>query len=243
MMSSPADVFAPWLGIFTTLRVEKGVPLFVREHWAEIERASQTLEIPFRLDLAREIRRLPRDSGRWRWIVRPGGVETLFTPENLAPAGPVTLSISPLRVGSLNWDARFKTVSRLTHLQAQRLASTAEVILLNERNEIASATRSNLFWRVGDRIFTPAHEAGCRRGVVRRFILSQQRVEEGFFPVADLFAADEIFLSNSLRGIVSVTVWEGRELRDFSAADQLRAAYEGEVARQVKVAEFSSSSD
>jgi branched-subunit amino acid aminotransferase/4-amino-4-deoxychorismate lyase len=52
--------------------------------------------------------------------------------------------------------------------------------------------------------------------------------------VADLDAAEEIFLTNSLRGIVSVRTWEGKPVRSSESATRLRAAYDAAVAAQVR---------
>jgi branched-subunit amino acid aminotransferase/4-amino-4-deoxychorismate lyase len=177
---------------------------------------------------------LPPLSGRWRWIVTPEETRTLFSEEETAPAGPLALSVSPVRVGSCNWDARFKTLSYLSHVQAWQTAATPEVILLNERGHVASASRTNIFWRRGEQVFTPAHEAGCRCGVVRAFVFQRQKVEAGHFPTSDLLEADEIFLTNSMRGIVSVNGVEGRSLTAFPCADRLREAYAEAVAAQFK---------
>ena len=46
----------------------------------------------------------------------------------------------------------------------------------------------------------------------------------------ELVGADEIFLTNSLRGIVSVNAIEGQTRRDFSRAGELRRQYEEAVA-------------
>ena len=139
------------------------------------------------------------------------------------------MAISTVRLGSQNWDARFKTVSYLAHIQALRMGPAPEMILLNEHGHVASAARANIFWRKGDRLYTPAHEAGCRCGVVRGFVLAQGIVEEGHFAVNELVAADEIFLTNSLRGIVSVNALEGDARTDFSCADELRRKYDQAV--------------
>ena len=146
---------------------------------------------------------------------------------------PVAISVATVRVGSGNWDARFKTVSYLTHVQAWKSAATPEVILLNEHGHVASAARANIFWRRDNQLFTPAHEAGCRNGVVRSFILKRRKVVLGHFPLSDLQQADEIFLTNSMKGIVSVNEWEGRSLKLFPQADKLREDYEVEVVTQV----------
>jgi branched-subunit amino acid aminotransferase/4-amino-4-deoxychorismate lyase len=233
MTKAVADEFAPWLGVFETLRVIEGVPLFVPEHLTALKRSARALGLKTRLDVEKARAALPRLSGRWRWIVAAEGTRSLFTEEVYSAPGPVALSISPLRLGSQNWDARFKTLSYLTHAQALKIAPTPEVILLNEHRQVASAARYNLFWRRGDRLFTPSHASGCRAGVVRDFVKQRRDVKEGEFDPDDLLGADEIFLTNSMRGIVSVNAIEGDLRSDFSEAEGLRMEYEEAVAKQV----------
>jgi branched-subunit amino acid aminotransferase/4-amino-4-deoxychorismate lyase len=101
---------------------------------------------------------------------------------------------------------------------------------------VASAARGNIFWRRGDRLFTPGHESGCRRGVVRGFVLARREVEEGSFPLDDVLEADEIFLTNSMRGIVSARTVEGRTVESDAAAGLLRCEYAAELKRQARIA-------
>ena len=233
MMYPPGD-FAPWLGIFETVRVFNGVPLFATNHLVELRRAARALDLPIKFDLQSEREKLPKCSGRWRWIVTTEETHTLFTEEPPASPRTMAISLSPLRVGSQNWDSRFKTLSHLLYTQAWQTAPTPEVILLNENGHVASASRSNIFWRIGDRVRTPAHAAGCRRGVVRGFVSERETVLGGHFPLKELLEADEVFLTNSMRGIISVSAMEGRKLKDFSCAQRLRRAYEAEVAARLR---------
>jgi branched-subunit amino acid aminotransferase/4-amino-4-deoxychorismate lyase len=232
-MPEPA-AFAPWRGVFETLRVEAGCALFAAEHEAELQRAAAALGLS--IDASQLRTAPPLQTGRWRWIVTSRGTETLFQEETFSAMGPISLAVSPVRVGSHNWDARFKTLSYLTHEQAGESVTTGEAVLLNERGDVASASRGNIFWRRGDVLFTPAHETGCRCGVVRQFVLQRRDVREDQLALAELLAADEIFLTNSLRGIVSVGTVEGNERSDFSTADALRNEYAAEVARQIAMA-------
>ena len=232
MTTGPAE-FAPWLGVFETLRVINGVPLFAAEHREELERAAQALGLKPEFDLGGERQKLSSLSGRWRWIVTSLETRTLFTAEELPALGPVGLSVSPVRVGSQNWDARFKTISYLSHAQAWKMATTTDAILLNEHGHVASASRSNIFWRRRDRLFTPAHETGCRCGIVRGFVLKTCEVEAGHFPLGDVLAADEIFLTNSMRGIVSVDALEGRQLGAPACAEELRRGYDAAIQAQI----------
>ncbi len=233
-MVNVAGEFAPWLGVFETLRVIDGVPLFVAEHQRELARAMEALALTTEANFERARAGIPTLSGRWRWVVTPEETRTFFTEEKVIGGLPLSLSVSLVRVGSFNWSSRFKTLSYLSHVQALKTASTPEVILLNEKGDVASAGRGNIFWRRGDRIFTPTHEAGCRCGVTRGFVLDHEKVEQGHYPAKDLQEADEIFVTNSMRGILSVNEVQGRRLKDCPLADKLREAYEDAVARQLK---------
>jgi branched-subunit amino acid aminotransferase/4-amino-4-deoxychorismate lyase len=232
-MSTPPPEFAPWLGVFETLRVVDGKPLFLDWHRAELASALAELDLVSDADFAAEAVKLPSKSGRWRWIVTRQGTQILFGEE--APMKPEStwLGVSPVRVGSYNWDARFKTVSHLSHMQAAQVAEGGEAVLLNEAGEVACASRANIFWMRGRKLYTPAHEAGCRCGVVRRFIMENYPVNQGRFMLNELLAADEIFLTNSLRGIVSVTLVQGKEVSSSDVADKLRVLYNAEIARQL----------
>jgi 4-amino-4-deoxychorismate lyase len=231
-MAKTIEDFSPWLGVFETLRVIEGTPLFVAEHFTELQRALEALGLKSDFDPSVARKELPSASGRWRWIVTPAESRTMFTAEEPPATEPVEVEVSPVKVGSVNWDARFKTVSYLSHAQAWKMAKTPEVVVLNEHGHVASAARGNIFWRRDGRLFTPAHEAGCRRGVVRGFVLARENVEEGHFLVEELLAAEEIFLTNSMRGIIPVRRVEGRALSSESA-ERLQDAYDAAVAAQL----------
>src|ERR1700677_2149826 len=142
MSKAPVE-FAPWLGAVETLRVVEGVPLFMEDHLREMGRAMEALDLKSDFNFEEARAELGRRSGRWRWVVTTEGTRTLFNEEEALPTEPVAISVSPMRVGSCNWDARFKTVSYLTHVQAAKTGLTPEVILLNESGHIASTARAN----------------------------------------------------------------------------------------------------
>jgi branched-subunit amino acid aminotransferase/4-amino-4-deoxychorismate lyase len=65
---------------------------------------------------------------------------------------------------------------------------------------------------------------------MRGFVLWREKVEVGHFPLQELLGAEEIFLTNSMRGIVSVSRVEDRPTLSTGVADRLREAYEAVVA-------------
>ncbi len=81
-----------------------------------------------------------------------------------------------------------------------------EVIILNENGYVAEAGNSNLFVVEKDQLLTPALDQGCVDGVMRRVILdlavkANIKVSECALLPKDLLHADEVFLTNAIRGI------------------------------------------
>ena len=215
--------FFPGFGVFETLRVEKGRPQFVEEHWRVFGEAAEALGIARAVDFRERAAHLPSgETGRWRWVATWEDQWESFTPEKPSARVAYSLEPAPQSVGSENWDARFKTLSYLTRWQARRAVTADEAILCNERGELASGACSNLFWVRGRSIYTPASEAGCRAGVVRGWVLGRVPVVEGRFPLSALEEAEEIFLTNSWIGVMPVNRYQDRAFPVGPVARRLR---------------------
>jgi branched-chain amino acid aminotransferase len=79
-------------------------------------------------------------------------------------------------------------------------------ILLNTAGNICDSTIANIFLVKDGIIFTPALSEGCVAGVMRQSLLqflkvNDWQVNEKVITEADLFAADEIFFTNSMYNI------------------------------------------
>lgn len=86
-----------------------------------------------------------------------------------------------------------------------------DAVLLNTRGSVAEATSSNLFAVVGGRLATPPVSEGALPGVMRRFVMEATAAEERPLAPDELFAASEIFLTNSL-GVRSLVSLDGRRI-------------------------------
>lgn len=85
----------------------------------------------------------------------------------------------------------------------------SDSLILNQYGRIADATIANVFWIKNQKVYTPSIEEGCVAGVTRRFLLqilpsAGYTVQEQSLCLEDLLDADEIFLTNAVRGIRSV---------------------------------------
>lgn len=86
-----------------------------------------------------------------------------------------------------------------------------EGIFLNQKGYIAEGIVSNIFWVKDQVVFTPSVEIGILNGITRQFIcflLKQKGIEvqEGFYPVEQLYDADEVFMTNSIQEIVPFNI-------------------------------------
>jgi len=75
-------------------------------------------------------------------------------------------------------------------------------VFLNERGELTEGSRSNLFVRRNGKLTTPPISSGLLPGILRGKLLeSGECTEEVLYP-HDLDTAEEIYLGNSLRGLI-----------------------------------------
>src|SRR2546423_15687028 len=92
----------------------------------------------------------------------------------------------------------------LTMLEDARCRGFDEVILLNERDEVAECTSANIFAAKGGQVWTPPLTSGCLPGITRELLLSEVRVaglpvSEHTLTPAALESADEGFISSTTR--------------------------------------------
>jgi D-alanine transaminase len=100
-----------------------------------------------------------------------------------------------------------------------------DALLVGEGHVLETAT-ANVWWRLGDELFTPATRAGVLPGVTRAFVCSNERVAEATFPLDDLLGADEAFTTSSIREVMPVVAIDGSSIGDGTpgpAAARLQA--------------------
>jgi branched-subunit amino acid aminotransferase/4-amino-4-deoxychorismate lyase len=128
-----------------------------------------------------------------------------------------------------------KPISYAVMMAAQRAANARgadDAILTGLGGELLEAPTANLWWRAGDTLFTPTLALGVLAGIIRAVIVELAdplgwRVVEGVFTTEDLLAADEAFLSSSVREVMPVVEVEGQPIGDGTpgpAAAKLQAA-------------------
>ena len=92
-----------------------------------------------------------------------------------------------------------------------------EGVMRNYRGELAECTQSNLFIVTGGVALTPPVDAGLLPGITRAFLFEVGAeagipVREAVLHDADLFAADESFLTSTTREVVPIVRVDARQI-------------------------------
>ena len=244
-MLRPDDGFYFGLGLFETVAVEQGRPLFLKEHLERLTRGMKLLGIrqrdPLRengaaADLEHTVRKWlsghPMERGAFKLVVTE---ENLILRERKHTYGPDQYSrglkadFSQVRRNSTSPLTYLKSLNYGDCILEKRKArehGVDEPVFLNERGEIYSRALRNLFFVRGDgRVVTPRLECGLLPGVVRRILLEHGAARETVIRPEDLKEMKEAFLTNSLMGVMPVRELAGIVYREREVTGRIMAAY------------------
>ena len=107
-----------------------------------------------------------------------------------------------------------KTTNRMLNTKASVYAQENDLnncILLNERKNVVEVTNGNIFLVKGNVVKTPALTEGCIKGVARKKIIEIIEkselfsIEETTISPFEIQKADEVFITNAIIGIQTVT--------------------------------------
>ncbi len=107
--------------------------------------------------------------------------------------------------------ANLKTTNALPYIMAAQQArdnNWDDALILNAQGHIIESSVANIFWIKNGKVFTPPLSEGCIAGVMRRFLLNTPGISVTEQPLTRsmLSTADELFLTNAIRGIKWVHV-------------------------------------
>ena len=124
------------------------------------------------------------------------------TPSDIPP-----VALSTVRMSSADPFIRHKTTFRAiyNHEFAKYSAKGFfDVIFLNEKGQVTEGAISNIFVRIRRRWYTPPVSCGLLPGIMRQTLIKKWSVREKILFPDDLRRADQIVLSNAVRGITEV---------------------------------------
>ena len=199
-------------GLFETLRLENGVCARADAHLARMCDSARLFGWTFDEEILRDTLRAlarahPQDCWRARLVLaRDGTVRGEAVPFDPSPqTWRVALAREPVDVRSpLVFN---KTTCRAFYdVAVAAVPEVDDVLLWNARGELTEATRANLIAVIDGVPVTPPISSGLLPGVMRGDLLTRGDVEERVLRIGDLRRASAIWLVNSLRGRIDVTL-------------------------------------
>jgi branched-chain amino acid aminotransferase len=116
--------------------------------------------------------------------------------------------------------ATLKTNNKMINVVASIFAKEngfENCLLINEDKNVVEATNGNIFMKIGNQIITPPTSDGCLNGIMRKQIIAIvnkmdtiEMIEKSISPF-DLQKADELFMTNVISGIQSITKYRKKE--------------------------------
>lgn len=148
----------------------------------------------------------------------------------------------------INYLSPIKSCNAILYVMAgkyKQLSKVDDCILINDQNRIVEAISSNIFIVKGEKIFTPSLDEGCVAGVMRQVVIGlasrcgYKVFDKETIEVDSLIEADELFLTNAIKGIQWVVGLQQKrffglvskrlsdELNKETFTDQFKAGFSG----------------
>ena len=210
---SPAD---PSRGLFETLLVRDRRPVELEAHLMRLAASVATLygaPVPDGAGERVTERAAEVELGRLRLTVTPDGDASPAADVRVAPVDPEAVFPSFDRAARLarldvpDGLGAHKWADRSVLEEAEREDAVALVVAAD--GGVLEASRANVFIVEDGAILTPPADGRILPGVTRRRVLELVPVQEQAIPLDRLLAADEVFLTNSVRGIEPVRDCDG----------------------------------
>jgi branched-chain amino acid aminotransferase len=216
-------------GAFEALKVTEAGPFAVQRHLNRLSRSAAALGLPApdharireAINAVLEGREFTHGRVRITYTGGPGplGSQPAYGPPTLVVAVEVTdpppastaIATAPWTQNERGALTGVKSTSYAGNVRALAFAThrgATEAIFLNTAGNVCEGTGANIFFVVDGTVITPPLSSGPLAGITREVILEWCEVEERDLTLAEAKAADEIFITSSLRDVQTVYRWD-----------------------------------
>lgn len=218
-------------GVFETIKLVEGKPAFLWEHFSRLQKSCRMAGIPLKEDfdsIKQSCEIVLRTNGIFRGFLK------IMCLKRNGENSDLVISVGEKTYGEDAYNRGLKLCyagvlknenSDLTYIKSTNYMENMlqiararekgydEPIFINSRGELSEGAVSNIFLVKGTKIFTPAVECGLLAGIAREKAMSLCRqldmeVVQGGFTRDFYKTSDEIFITNSLMGVMPVCLFE-----------------------------------
>src|SRR5215208_7621464 len=234
-------------GVFEALKVSRAGPFAVQRHLNRLSRSAAAMGLPapdhagIRAAIEEVLDGRGFDHGRLR-ITYTGGIGPLSSsaaygsPTLVVAAGPEEPPAAFTSIVTAPWTRNergalsgVKSTSYAENVRTLAYATSrgaTEAIFLNTEGNVCEGTGTNTFVVIDGTIITPPLTSGPLAGITREVLLEWCDVEERDFTLAEAMAADEVFITSSLRDVQAVHRWDGADVgRSHPMTDRIATTF------------------
>jgi para-aminobenzoate synthetase/4-amino-4-deoxychorismate lyase len=188
-------------GVFTSIDVRGGKPMFLEHHLERLRRSCRELYgVPLPAEVERcalERASVASDSERLRIDVIPAGddVKVELSVGSRPDGGTAAVALDVV-VADWHGGQKWRDRSMLPDVHS---------LFVDEHDIVLEADFANVFAVIDGHTRTPVADGRILPGVARSYILEvERRIVEEELSLSDLLRADEVFVTNAVRGVVPV---------------------------------------
>lgn len=219
------------LGVFETIHIYKGKAIFLEEHLKRLNTSLKKLKISetlnkkevkellennFSKEIENQVLKIIVSEKNKIFLKR----EYSYKKENYIKGFNLNLADTVRNESSnLTFHKTLNYGDNILEKRKSKEEGYDEPIFLNTKKEITEGATTNIFFVKKNKIYTPILECGLLNGILRQYIIENFEVEEKKIYVEDLKEYDEVFLTNSLLGVMPVNkiLFYTFEKRDVSS--------------------------
>ncbi|WP_090596898.1 aminotransferase class IV [Auraticoccus monumenti] len=222
-------------GVFESLKVTSDGAFAISRHLARLSRSAKALGLPepdhqrVREAIEAVAAECDYEVGivrvTWTGGVGPLGSSAAFGPPTLVVAdAPTPAAPENTAIVTLPWLRNergamtgIKTTSYAENIRGLGHAherDASEGVFVNTAGNVSEGTGANLFVVLDGEVVTSPLSSGALAGITRDLVRAWSPVVERDLTLAEAQAADEVFLTSSLRDVQRVTRWDDRRYAD-----------------------------
>lgn len=224
-------------GVFETILIREE-PIFLKEHIERLNRGIEYLNLGDKIEekfVLDKIKYYNIKNKALKIIVSEKNFileERELTYKNEDYSKGFSLKLSKVIRSSKSDILKIKSINYLENIIEREKAIKEgfnEVIFLNEEGFLTEGSISNLFIIKDKKIYTPHEASGLLKGTVRSFLIKNYEIKEENISLEDILSSDEVFITNSLIGIMKVSKFEDKIYKEDKIIECIRKQYEKEI--------------
>lgn len=232
--------FSFGMGAFETIAVREAIPFFLEAHMERLNKACDVLGFAMPIqkeDIIQYLTEHPLPNHALKVVVSEHNVvwenrENAYTEQDLRRG--LHVAIAKIRRNQTSPYVQHKLTNYAENYMVRMQAKNQgydEALFLNFDGNLAEGSASNFFMVRDGVVYTPPVKEGALPGIVRGRLLELGMAVENEIPYSDLETCSEVFLTNSLMGVMPIATVDQMQFPVHEVTHTVQCLYAQDMAK------------